>query len=99
MDLDEAKQILFNNGFIAEGLDEAEERKLLSDVHYFDYNGVEFPIMWVTLDYIKQYKEALGHIPGDGKLVLFKDAEKLINQLLDIIKKKDQEIAELKNIK
>lgn len=91
MDFLEAKQLLENNGFKLIN----EEAESLSDVYSFECDGKDLSFIWVTYDYLTQYKELTGPIPGDGKLVLLKDVERVINQLQDIIKQKDQEIAEL----
>ena len=90
MNLNEAKQILKKNGYIIN-----EEAESLSDFYSFDCEGKEISFIWVTYDYLTRYKELTGPIPGDGKVVLFNDVLRVINQLQDIIKQKDQEIAEL----
>jgi hypothetical protein len=90
MNLNEAKQLLKKNGYIIN-----EEAESLSDLYSLECDGKDLSFIWVTYDYLTRYKELTGPIPGDGKLVLLKDVERVINQLQDIIKQKDQEIAEL----
>jgi hypothetical protein len=89
MNLNEAKQLLKKNGYIIN-----EEDELLFDVYTFKCDGKDISFVWVTYDYLTRYKQSRP-IPGDGKVVLLKDVEKLINKLQDIINQKDQEIAEL----
>ena len=90
MDLNEVKQLLKKNGYIIN-----EEAESLTDFYSFECDGKEISFVWVTYDYLTQYKELAGPIPGDGKVVLFKDVIRVINQLQAIINQKDQEIAEL----
>lgn len=90
MTINEAKQLLKKNGYIIN-----EEAESLSDLYSLECDGKDLSFIWVTYDYLTRYKELTGPIPGDGKLVLLKDVERVINQLQDIIKQKDQEIAEL----
>lgn len=90
MDLNEAKQLLKKNGYIIN-----EEAEALTDFYSFECDGKDISFIWVTYDYLTQYKELTGPIPNDGKVVLFNAVLRVINQLQDIIKQKDQKIAEL----
>lgn len=87
MTLSEAKDMLKKNGYLIENTESY-------NTHDFEFEDTQVRIIGYDIDYLlndlNQYKDSAREV------CLYKNVEKTIKELIDIIKKRDREIKDLK---